>query len=409
MTVPTGYDPNITFYATRYQQGGRRVYSLDLSLVQIAELLPAPDPANPTEGNRRVKESHARDFAEYIREKLEWVAPALVLRAPDIFKFEIQQEITGTQFGVISFPRMASTDLRILDGQHRILGIHLAIRGIALDLEKARSAMSSAKKAGDAEGAVEQLQARVDALEGQRERLAVDRTSLQIFIEDDQTAYKQMFFDIAENALGITSSVKARFDSRKAVNRALDGVMKHALLKDRVDPEQDRMVRGNPNLVGAKHVAEIIRTLAVGLGGRVGRRVEDDLDEGELVEKANNFLDVLIASFPQLAEVADGELSPQNLRATSMLGSTVMWRVLAGVYIELIDHQSMEDDDVIEFFQQLAPALAGPVQAGGIWVEHVPDNVFSVGALSPRSRRQDLKVLRDSLVKWAVERPDFLD
>ena len=38
-------------------------------------------------------------------------------------------------------------------------------------------------------------------------------------VEDDSTAYKQMFFDIADNALGITSSVRARFDSRKVVNR----------------------------------------------------------------------------------------------------------------------------------------------------------------------------------------------
>ena len=77
-----------------------------------------------------------------------------------------------------------------------------------------------------------------------------------------------MFFDIADNALGITSSVRARFDSRKVVNRGLEEVMKHALLKDRVDPEQDRMGRNNPNLMGAKHVAEIVRTLAVGIEGR---------------------------------------------------------------------------------------------------------------------------------------------
>jgi len=80
-TEVTGYDPNVRFYATRYRQGGRRVYSLDLALTQIAGLLPAPNPANPTEGNRRVKESHARAFGEYVREQPDWVAPALVLRA----------------------------------------------------------------------------------------------------------------------------------------------------------------------------------------------------------------------------------------------------------------------------------------------------------------------------------------
>ncbi len=408
VTIPTGYSSDLTFYATRYQQGGRTVYSLDLSLVQIAELLPAPNPSSPTEGNRQVKESHARAFAEYIRENPTWVAPALVLRAPDIFTFEVQQEIAGTQFGVISFPKMASTDLRILDGQHRTLGIHLAIQGIASDLEKARSVLSSAKKAGAAPDAMQESQAAVDLLLDQRNRLSLDRTSLQIFIEDDQMAYKQMFFDIAENALGITSSVKARFDSRKAVNRALDGVTKHALFRDRVDLEQDRMVRGNQNLVGAKHVAEIIRTLAVGLEGRIGRRVEDELDEGELVEKTNNFLDALVSGFPQLAKIADDELTPPDLRATNMLGSTVMLRILAGVYAELIERQGLDDDDIVDFFDKLAPAMSGPVKSDSIWIQHVPNSVFTVGSLSPRSRRQDLKTLRDALVEWADTKPSWL-
>jgi len=409
MSVPTGYDPNIRFYATRYRQGGRIVFSLDLSLTQVADLLPAPDPRNPTEGNRQVKESHARAFGAYIREKSDWLAPALVLRAPDIFEFEVKEEINGTEFGIISFPTMARTDLRILDGQHRTLGIHLAIAGIASDLEKARSVLAAAKKT-DAEPAVlEQQQSKIDALTDQRARLSRDRTSLQVFIEDDQLAYKQMFFDIAENALGITSSVKARFDSRKVVNRALEGVTKHALFKDHVDLEQDRMGRSNSNIVGAKQVAEIIRTIAVGIDGRVGRRLEDELDEGELVEKTNNFLDTLIASFPPLEQFTDNQISAPDLRAANLLGSTVMLRVLAGVYAELTDRQMFDDDDVIEFFQRLAPAMAGPVAPGSIWVEHVPDAVFSVGALSPRSRRQDLRTLRDALVKWAIDKPIWLN
>ena len=404
----TGYDPDIRFFATRYSQGGRTVLSLDLSLTQVAGLLPAPNPANPTEGNRRVKEAHARAFGDYVREQNNWVAPALVLRAPDIFKFEVRESIGGTEFGVISFPRLASTDLRILDGQHRILGIHLAIQGIANDLEKARSGLAAAKR-NDAEPAVvAQFEERISQLNDQRSRFDQERTTLQIFIEDDQAAYKQMFFDIADNALGITSSVRARFDSRKVVNRSLEDVMKHALLKGRVDPEQDRMGRNNPNLMGAKHVAEIVRTLAVGIDGRIGKRLEDELREDALVQKTNNYLDVLIASFPPLEAVIEGELTTEELRKTSLLGSTVMHRVLASVYKELVDDQKFDDDDVIDFFSKLAPYMEGPVTDESIWVTNVGDDVFSVGALAPRSRRQDLKVLRDALVDWATATPQWL-
>lgn len=404
----TGYDPNIRFYATRYRQGGRKVFSLDLSLAQIASLLPAPDPKSPTEGNRRVKESHASSFGEYVRTKEDWVAPALVLRAPDIFEFELQQEIGGTEFGILSFPRLASLDLRILDGQHRILGIHLAIQAIADDLEKTRSLLSGAKRRGDPDGVLDQLQEKINRLNEQRTRFDQERTSLQIFIEDDQVAFKQMFFDIADNALGITSSVRARFDSRKVVNRALEDVMKHALLKGRVDPEQDRIGRNNPNLLGAKHVTEIVRTIAVGIDGRVSRRLEDQLQESELVEQTNNFLDTLLAAFPPLAAVADGELLPEELRKTSLLGSTSLLRILAGVYGELVDRYKMDDEEISDYFQLLAPHTEGPVAQESIWIQKVSDDVFQVGSLAPRSRRQDLKVVKDTLVTWAQTQPGWL-
>lgn len=235
----------------------------------------------------------------------------------------------------------------------------------------------------------------ISKLMEQRERFARDRTSLQIFIEDDQATYKQMFFDIADNALGITSSVRARFDSRKVVNRSLEDVMKHALLKGRVDPEQDRMGRNNPNLMGAKHVAEIVRTLAVGIDGRIGKRLEDELQEDQLVQKTNDYFDVLLTAFPPLDDLVEGELTTADLRRTSLLGSTVTQRVLAGVYKELVDNNGFDDDDVTEFLSKLAPHMEGPATKESIWITKVEDEIFSSGALAPRSRRQDLKQLPD--------------
>lgn len=219
-----------------------------------------------------------------------------------------------------------------------------------------------------------------------------------------------MFFDIADNALGITSSVRARFDSRKVVNRSLEEVMKHALLNGRVDREQDRIGHGNPNLMGAKHVAEIIRTLAVGIEGRIGRRLEDELREDALVQQTNEFLDALVAAFPPLDAVIDGGKTPENLRKTSLLGSTVMLRVLAGTYAELVEAYGFDEEEVTEFFRKLAPHMDGPVTKDSIWVTEVPDDIFTPGALAPRSRRQDLKSLRDALVTWArqVTTPPFL-
>ncbi|VXB79362.1 DNA sulfur modification protein DndB [Frigoribacterium sp. 9N] len=405
----TGYDPNETFFATRYKQGGRTVYSIDLSLTQISALIPAPSSERANEGNRQVKESHARAFGDYVRTEQNWVAPALVLRAPDIFEFEVRETVGGTEFGVLAFPKHAKDDLKILDGQHRILGIHLAIQSIGAELEKTRSTLAASKRNEESPAVIEDIQRRIEALLKQRERFSLERTTLQIFVEDDSVAYKQMFFDIADNALGISSSVKARFDSRKVVNRSLEEVMNHALLKGRVDLEQDRIGRTNPNLIGAKQVGEIVRTLAVGLEGRIGRRLEDELSEAELVEKTNDFLDVLLNAFPPLAAVADGELSPEELRRSSMLGSLVVLRVLAGVHADLKSaRHKLDDEEIAEFFNSLAPHFEGPASEDSIWVQHVPNDVFIPGSYGPRSRRQDLKQLRDSLVDWAVREPSWL-
>lgn len=404
----TGYDTDDRFYATRYRQGGRRVYSIDLSLAQVAQLLPAPDPDNPTEGNRRVRESHARLFGQYVREHPDWVSPALVLRGPDIFQFEVLQEITGTEFGIVSFPRLARTDLRILDGQHRILGLHIGIQDIATELERQRSLLAGARKSDSEPAVIRQFEDAIRELEEQRERFGRERISIQVFVEDDGEAYKQMFYDIADNALGITSSVRARFDHRKIVNRCVEDVVRHSLLEGRVDLEQDRIGRGNPNLVGAKHVAELIRTVAVGVDGRIGKRLEGELQEGVMVENTNRFLDALLVAFPPLAAVADGELEPEVLRKSSLLGSTTMLRVLAGTYQALTAEEGWQDEDVAAFFGELDPYTAAPVDEASPWVSQIPEDIFTPGASAPTARRQDLKRLTETLRAWAMHRPAWL-
>jgi hypothetical protein len=406
MTV-TGYDTEDRFYATKYSQGGRKVFAIDLSLTQIAAYLPEPDPNNPTEGNRRVRESHAVAFGNYVRESEDWVSPALLLRGPDIFKFQKKEEVAGTEFGVVAIPRLARTDLRILDGQHRILGIHRAIQGIARDLERQRDLMARARRNDEDTAVIKQLSDSITKLEHQRSRLDRERISIQVMVEDDSTAYKQMFFDIADNALGITSSVRSRFDSRKVVNRALEDVMKHALVKGRVDLEQDRIGPTNPNLVGAKHVADVVRSVAVGVDGRVGRRLESELREDALVELTNQFLDVLVEAFPSLAKVADGDETPEELRRGSLLGSTSMLRVLAGVYHDL-HSADWTDEDIVEFFARLSPWMYAPVREDSPWVAEVPNEIFSTGASAPKARRQDLVELTNTIVGWALTQPAWL-
>lgn len=405
----SGYETDIKLFGSRYKQGGRTVYALDLSLAQIADLITPPNPDVASPGNRAIRPKHAHDFATYLRQRKDWVMPGMLLRAPGIFDFDMQAEVGGVQFGVISFARRAMADLHILDGQHRILGINYAQQGIAADLDKARSNLAAARKTDPKGAAMLEAKERIAKLDLERERLEMERASIQIFVEEDLRAYRQMFFDIADNALGITASVKSRFDSRKVVNRALPLAEEHPLLAGRIDPERDRAGRGSPYLMGAKHVAEIIRTVNVGLDGRVSRRQEEEFKEDVMANRTKDFLTLLAETMPDMQAIVLGQLSPLELRAKSLLGSVLFVRILGGVYFDLVVDRAWDRELVKAFFSKLAPHMSGPAYEGDIWTEHVPDNIFTPGAMAPRQRRQDLKALREEILGWAIDKPAFLD
>ncbi len=404
----SGYGTDISYYATRYKQGGRTVYALDLSLEQIRSLIPRPNPDAPAYGNRPIRLKHADDFAKYIRQQPEWVIPALLLRAPSIFKFESATQVHGTEFGVLSFPRLAVNDVKILDGQHRTLGFYLANESIERDLDKARSTLAAARRQDPEGSTTGYAQQAVNDLLGQRERLSGERVSLQIFIEDDPKAFKQMFFDIADNAEGISASIKAQFDTRKVVNRALELVLEHPMLKDRVDMNKDRLGKGSQWLMTAKHVREIVQASVVGLEGRVGKRVEAELDETKVSRTTRDFLDMATASFPALQALTLGQITTEGLRRTSLTDSVLMLRVLASLYHELrsSDH-SWSDAQVQEFFTALAPHMDAPVHENTIWILDTPPGSFTVGQTSPSGRRQELKALHQTMLGWALDHKKF--
>jgi hypothetical protein len=398
----TGYDTEDRYLATRFRQGSRTVYSIELPLDVIAATMPRPDPHRTMPGNRRVNDSHAKAFGKYVRENEDWTCPALLLRGPDIFSFSTEQRVGSTDFGVMGVPRLARTDLRILDGQHRILGLCYAVDDITRELEERRGLLAAAKNQGSAE--LEQLHKKeVEKLIRQRQRLHDEQMAIQVLIEEDLKKAEQMFVDIADNALGITSAIRVRFDDRKIVNRCLDAVMKHALLKGRVDTEQDRIGSSSDFLLGAKHVAEIIRTVTVGISGRIGRRLESELKEAAVIEAANDFFDTLLNGFPDLEAVVNSGLTVPNLRASSLLGSTTMMRVIAGAFFEL--RIKLSDDDIEDFFRALSPHMGTPITKASPWFA---TQVFAEGASAPGARRQDMDRLAAQIVAWANKRPSWM-
>lgn len=406
----SGYETEDEYLATRYTQGGRQVYTLDLSIPQLVAMLPRPDPDQKQPGNRRISEPHARAFGSYVLKRADSVVPPLLLRCPHgVLQFEQLRVIGGTEWGVVRVPRLARDELRIVDGQHRVLGYHLAWEMLKADMSDARDQLGAARRIAE-EAGINHAEGKVRELEAQRERIAKERVSLLVVIVDDPKEYMQVFVDIADNAKGITRTTRALFDSSKIVHRCLDEVMQHPLLRERVDLDRDRVVGDNPNVMGAKHVADVIRTLQVGTAGRISPAQERTLRERDLINRAKVFLDVLVDAFPDFAAVADGTLAMGELRKRSLLGSVVMQRVLAGCYHDLTDDKSgsprMNRLQVQRFFERLAPFMAAPVQSDSPWCRLVED--FPEGAMAPMSRAQSLRSLTNTLAAWAKEQPGWL-
>ena len=81
-----------------------------------------------------------------------------------------------------------------------------------------------------------------------------------------------------------------------------------------------------------------------------------------------------------------------------------MLRVLAGVYYEL--SKDLSDDEIQEFFEKLKLFMAAPIKEGSPWLE---TGVFSVGSTAPKARRQDMKTLAETIVKWAKFPPAWME
>jgi DNA-sulfur modification-associated len=402
----TGAQRYDSYVAVRSTQGGRTLYTIQVRLSDVPLILPVPDPEKPTPGNRRVNPQHARKFGEYVRDKVDWVAPPLLARDDGRCAFKEQQSIDGEMaLGILDVPWVsgASRALKIIDGQHRVLGIDLQIKDIEAGITRLEDDLLRAKD----DAKKEQLTQRMSELKERHQRLLSEHFTLQIYVETEPKMFEQMFYDVADNALGINQAVKVRFDSRKVLNRTLYEATKHALLKDRVDEEQDRLRSNNPNLLGAKHVIDLVRTVNVGITGRIGRKREEELDESALIEAANDFFDCLLTGFPPLEDLVEGRLTAQELRDRSLLGSVSMLRVLAGVFHQLREDEQT-DDEITEFFARLAPHMTAPVTEDSLWRTTAAKQDLPVGATGPTSLAQSLKRLTEEITKWYTHTPPGL-
>jgi DGQHR domain-containing protein len=392
------------------------MYHLTVTLAQLTQLIPKrPDPDKPIEGNRRVDPKRAAKFGDYVLERSNWVSPAIIVRIPSgEVDFAVAHPFDdGTAWGILKIPLHVLTEILLLDGQHRTLGTFFALDAIN---EKIRRLRDGVEAADENPPVVAEMQKQLDKALVGRERLNKEHISVDLAVVTT-TQGNQMFVDIADNAKGVNPDFTTILDQRDVINRmASDLIDNHQLFDGRVELGQStRMSAKNPNFIGAKSVADIARAVNLGISGRVGKRVQDELtaELPSAVKRVESFLDVLVAAFPELQAMVDGEIEPIELRAEgseqrSMISSATMLRVLGGAYRELtmpdpkVGAKAMSRSDVEMFFNSLAPKMKLiPVQEDDrFWM---PTGAFQPGAAAPSARQGSMTALVRDIVKWAHE------
>lgn len=413
-----GYSATDDYIAQKSEQGGRKHYVIVLPLPQVVATLPIPDPAKPFEDNREVTASHARGFAEYIRTHSHWHAGCLTIRTlsgATSFEPFPGAQVGNLQFGTLKVPRNARGIFKIIDGQHRILGIKYLLDTLSEELMSATSSLAKAQRTGSEKAVIEQFERQIRNIKQVQERVEADCIAIELVVEDDVELAKQIFVDVANHALGVRKAITAAFDQTKVVNRALNEMLEgnkvDDLVNGRIDVQKDRVTGSNPNLMGAGSLADIIRTVAVGISGRISAAQEKSLDPKILARDATKFFETLRNSFSELEDVALGSKSPADLRRVSILGSSTMLRVLAGVYYELRQRETT-NMDIIHFFKKLAKHTNAPITSktasGRMWLGATSEGAFADGANAPGSRAQAVKALVAALVDWYSNPPkDF--
>jgi hypothetical protein len=420
--VLTGYHREDTFIATRKFMGGRPVFHLDMCIAQLTAGVDAPPVGVAQEDNRIVKENRGRLFRDYVKSNKEWASPSLLLWCPiGILDFETLPQINdlvrdpSVVLGILSVPRNSRQSIKILDGQHRILGFHLWMDQLNKELQTSKLNLSEAMKAGQPK-VIELAKDRVAKAEENMERSIKESIGIDILICSSAKEARQIFADIANNAQGMVKALAIGFDQSKLVNRVTSIVASdfpHPLLDGKVDFNKDRIAGDSEMLISAKTLADSIRALTVGITGRISRVQElGDLDE-DVTQRTKKYLDCLQKAFAD--EFAK---TPQDFRKTSLLSSGTMFRVLAGVWFELTSSTNaqgksikprMSVEDAIKFFKQLAPHMQIPIKPGNKWLTTgvFPSPAAGAVVTAPGSRNQELKKLTLEITNWALDPKSF--
>jgi len=395
--------------AQRISYGSRESLLLSLSINDALDVVEIPDPNFPFPGNRRVSKKHAIEFGNYWENAVDgWIVPPLLLDCEiEIARSDVSPSRQSEFICNIKLNDLEHSDLKILDGQHRILGWFLKReeieRNIFEETKKYNQAVFSKDKAQ-----LRRSEHQLDLLRKTKERFSSEKVALNILDSLTREMHQQFFVDIARNALGINKTVQAKFDSASVINRvAQDLIKNHPLLTDRVDLEKTSCSGTNKNLLSVVNVADIVRHCSFGINARVTMKRENLYSDGDVLSVANEFLNIMLHNLSVLRKVKEGVYSTSSLRKENLIGSGTMWRCFAGAFNKVCVKRDGQNGSLSidangkKRFERLVLRLSNqlylPINHHWFATGLFPSKTSS----APLSRSQDLEALVALLVRWA--------
>ena len=394
--------------AQQIKRLGSTEYLFAIPISLALELLEIPDPARPFADNRRVSKKHAMDFGNYWEMHSEdWVVPPILLDTAEELTFsEVKRDNDQISLVILYLPADHKHSLRILDGQHRILGWYLKKLELNARLADVTTAYNKAVIASATSDKII-IQKELDAINVNINRLGQEHVSINLIDSLSAKKHQQFFVDIAKNALGINKTVQAKFDSASIINRVTQELIKsHPLFENRIDMEKTSCSGSNPNLLTVVNVSDISRHACFGVNRMITAKRENNYKDHDLVENVTIFLDLMVKNVQQLQLIIDGRIKPPDFREQYMLGSGTIWRCLAGAFYESCviindDEGSIElDENQVRKFAKMIKLFSEDMLLP-ISSQWFATTLFPIKrSKAPSSRAQDLEAMVGLLTAW---------
>lgn len=227
------------FPAVRGIQGGRQYFATCIPFRALSRML-AIDTGNTLDRSQRdVDEKRAKALAAYIQDNQQgFVIPSLtgVINADDL---QFTEHKEGTFAGTISVPMDA--EIKLFDGQHRAVGILLAIKECA--------------------------------------GLGGNSVPVQLFTDMPLAARQQAFSDINSNAKAVSTSLNQTYNKRDEATQALADIAANGPLGSHIEYEKNSVAGKSEKFFALKNVVDANRILL-----KLGKKVAPTADQIEFAK-----------------------------------------------------------------------------------------------------------------------------